>query len=179
MKISGFPARRHACDRRGERTYNQPSAVRRRTAARRGFTLIEAAMTTVIIGVAFMALLQLLAAGTVSNNKSGELTTAVTLANNINEWTVRTAYADLRDIAGGDGRTYDLPVDGRGIAMAGFEGWNQVVTINYVDPFTVTAIVPDEQVEPISRVSVVVNRNGQPVYTTSWLVGAGVWPPVP
>jgi hypothetical protein len=136
-------------------------------------------MTTVIIGVAFMALLQLLAAGTVSNNKSNELTTAVTLANNINEWTVRLPYADLRDIADGEGKTFDPPVDGRGVALSGFEGWSQAVTVQYVDPFLVTSAVPDEQVEPVSRVTVVVNRNGQQVCATSWLVGAGVWPPEP
>jgi hypothetical protein len=42
-------------------------------------------MVTVIVGVGVLAMLQLLAAGTVSNSDSAELTTAMTLANNIRE----------------------------------------------------------------------------------------------
>jgi prepilin-type N-terminal cleavage/methylation domain-containing protein len=150
-------------------------AGNRKESTRRGFTLIEAAMTTVIIGVAFTAVLQLLAAGTVCNTSSAKMTTAVTLANNINEWTIRTAYDDLREIADSKGRSFDVPVDGRGEKMEGFDGWSQVVSINYVDPFVVTSVVPDTQEEPMSRVTVVVNHNGQPVYQTNWLMGAGVW----
>jgi len=53
--------------------------------ARRGFTLIEAALTTVIIGVGVMSMMQLLAAGTASNLGSAELTTGINLAKNIRE----------------------------------------------------------------------------------------------
>jgi hypothetical protein len=122
-----------------------------------------------------MAVLQLLAAGTISNSESTELTTAVNLANNISEWTVRSGYDDLRTIATGAGKTFDPPVDGRGVAQSGFSGWSQHVTIKYVDPANLMLIVPDSQVEPTSRITVVVNRNGSAVYTTSWLAAAGQW----
>jgi prepilin-type N-terminal cleavage/methylation domain-containing protein len=61
---------------------------------RRGFTLIEAAMVTVIIGVGVVSMLQLLAAGTVSNSEGTELTTAINLANNIREMSLGLAYYD-------------------------------------------------------------------------------------
>lgn len=53
--------------------------------ARRGFTLIEASMTTMIIGVAFVAVMQLFAACTQQNRVGENLTTAMLLAENIQE----------------------------------------------------------------------------------------------
>jgi len=49
----------------------------------RGFTLIEAAMTTAIIGIGVVALLELLATGTRSNVNASELVTATNLAGKI------------------------------------------------------------------------------------------------
>jgi Tfp pilus assembly protein PilV len=57
-------------------------------AFRRGFTLIEAALAILIIGVGVTALLELLTAGTMSNSAGTELTTAINLANNIHEITI-------------------------------------------------------------------------------------------
>src|SRR4029079_2970899 len=68
-------------------------------AGRRGFTLIEAAMVTVIIGVGVVAMLQLLAAGPVSNSEGTELTTAINLANNVREMSLGLAYYDPTDMA--------------------------------------------------------------------------------
>jgi type II secretory pathway pseudopilin PulG len=60
----------------------------------RGFTLIEAAIVTVIIGVGVVGMLELLAAGTQSNSDGTELTTAINLANNIREMSLGLAYYD-------------------------------------------------------------------------------------
>src|SRR6266581_3800902 len=62
--------------------------------ARRGFTLIEAAITTVIIGVGCVAMLQLLASGTMANHDGAELTTGMNLAGNIRECMTGLRYAD-------------------------------------------------------------------------------------
>ena len=56
-------------------------------------------MVTVIIGVGVVAMLQLLAAGTVSNAEGTELTTAINLANNIREASLGLAYYDPTDMA--------------------------------------------------------------------------------
>src|SRR5258706_9513897 len=61
---------------------------------RRGFTLIEAAVTTVIIGVGCVAMLELLGSGTLANNDGAELTTAMNLAGNIRECMTGVAYTD-------------------------------------------------------------------------------------
>ena len=56
-------------------------------------------MVTVIIGVGVVAMLQLLAAGTVSNSEGTELTTAINLANNVREMSLGLAYYDPTDMA--------------------------------------------------------------------------------
>ena len=55
---------------------------------RSGFTLIEASLTTVIIGVGVVAMMQLLAVGTMSNISSFEQTTGVNVTKSVSEITV-------------------------------------------------------------------------------------------
>lgn len=158
-------------------TPNRPQ-FRTAAAPRRAFTLIEAMLVTVIVGVGVMAMLELLAAGTLVNGESNELTTAVQLANNINELCVRTKYQDLRTrVATSGGRVFDPPIDGRGNQMRGYQDWSQFVTVKYVEPHRLTVAVPDGQPEPTSQVRVEIRRYGKTVYTTSSIVAAATWPP--
>lgn len=62
--------------------------------SRRGFTLIEAALATVIIGIGVVSLLELLAAGSMSNGAATELTLAASLANNIHEISIGLPFTD-------------------------------------------------------------------------------------
>jgi len=68
----------------------------RRARCARGFTLIEAAMVTVICGVGVMSMLQLLAAGSAENGDAARLTTAMTLANNVREMSLALAFYDTQ-----------------------------------------------------------------------------------
>src|SRR4051812_27311045 len=63
-------------------------------ARRRAFTLMEASLVTVVIGVGVVAMLQLLATGTMVNGYSNEQTTAVNLANNIHEIALGLPFYD-------------------------------------------------------------------------------------
>jgi type II secretory pathway pseudopilin PulG len=141
---------------------------RGRGSSRGGFTLIEAAIATVIIGVAFTAMLQLIAKGTQANGQGTELTTAINLAGNIHEASIRVAYVDIFDLRA----THDPPVDARLQAISGMPGWSQVVGVNYVDQNNITQSVPDTQYEPTARVTVAILRNGKEVYRSSWLAAA-------
>ena len=134
----------------------------------RGFTLTETALATVIIGVAFTAMLQLLAAGTVANRESTEMTTAINLAGNIHEAAIRMGYADVFDLEG----THNPAVDATLTGIPGMPGWTQVVDVSYVDESRLTLPVPDTQYEPTARVTVTVRRNGKDVYTTNWIAAA-------
>src|SRR5262249_31563332 len=60
----------------------------------RGFTVIEGALVTSIISFGVVAMLQLLAAGTVSNGEGAEMTTAINLARNIREMMLGLSVAD-------------------------------------------------------------------------------------
>ncbi len=55
---------------------------------------MEAALVTIIVGVGVVAMLQLLAAGTMSNAESAESTIAQNLARNIRELSLGLAFTD-------------------------------------------------------------------------------------
>jgi prepilin-type N-terminal cleavage/methylation domain-containing protein len=141
-----------------------PAAAR----ARAGFTLIEAAIVTAIVGIAIVAMLQLMTAGSMANADSAESTTAVNLANNINEMLQGVNYTVLKSTY--DNQTYSPAIDATGAALTSFSGWAQQVSIKYVDHNLVTSVVPDTQIEPTCRVTVTVFHNGTPVYAASWLI---------
>ena len=145
-------------------------AARRVQRARRGFTLIEAAIVTAIVGIGIVGLLELLAAGSMANINSKQLTTAVFLANNVNEMMQGQDYDTLK--ATFDNKTYKPPKDGRGADLAGFNNWQQVVDVSYVLPNRLTSVVPDSQVEPTSRVTVKILANDEVIYQTQWIVAA-------
>jgi type II secretory pathway pseudopilin PulG len=75
---------------------DRPEAARLAGSARRrrGFTLIEAAVVTVIIGFGCVGMLELLAAGTMANSEGTELTTGINLANNIREMSLGLSFYD-------------------------------------------------------------------------------------
>lgn len=160
-----------------------PPSRRRRGS---GFTLIEAALVTVIIGVGVMAMLQLLAAGTVQNGAGAKMTTALALAGNVREltldlsfsdpsqtpaWgpetgeTTLASYDDLDDL---DGRSFNPPIDARRQTIADQAEWTQVVSVQCVDPDLITTVVPDGS-SPMARVTVTVLCDGQEVCSSSWL----------
>lgn len=145
-------------------------------------------MAMVIISVGVMAMLQLLAAGTVSNEDGAELTTAVNLANNVHEISLWLAFndptngsspstkesspANYNDIWDMNGDTYSPPLDVTRVPIAGYSNWSQQVTVSTVDPNNVTATRPNDPTQPTARVSVTVSHHGKQVYQASWLITA-------
>jgi hypothetical protein len=103
-----------------------------------------------------------------ANADSTQLTTAVYLANNVDEMLQGKDYTTLK--ATYDNRTYDPPVDATGGSLSGFSSWKQVVSVKYVDHNLLTSVVPDSQVEPTSRVTVTILHNGYAIYTATWVV---------
>ena len=135
-----------------------------------GFTLIEAAIVTAIVGLGIVGVLELIAAGSMANAASTELTTAVFLAQNVDEMMQGASYATLHSTY--DNSTYSPPKDGRGQNLSNFSGWSQVIDVSYVDPNRITFPVPDSQVEVTSVVTVQIVHNSRVIYTAKWLVAA-------
>jgi len=159
-----------------------------RSRSRRGFTLIETSMAMVIIGVALAAVLQLLAAGTNSNIAGKEMSTALNLANNIREIAsglaytdagnptsantkeaTPTAYNDIWDLNGG---SFNPPLDCSAQPISSLSGWQQVVSVQSVDPNNITATRPNDPTVPTARITVTVNHGGKYIYQASWVVCA-------
>lgn len=164
----------------------RPLAARRRS---RGFTLVEAALTMVIIGTGVLAMLQLLTAGTMSNSAAAELTTAVQLANNVHEIAVALPFKSttnptsttFKDTGGPanytyvwdlNGDSYSPPLDIRRNAIGNYSAWTQKVTVQSVDPTNLDAVRPNSVALPTARVTVVILHNTKTVYRASWLIAA-------
>jgi prepilin-type N-terminal cleavage/methylation domain-containing protein len=144
---------------RGGAVLPRPAKTRRR-----GFTLIEAAMTTVIVGVGFVATLTLVNAGTMNNARGAERTTAISLARNIRELTLQKTFAQLIAY---NGKNYSQAVDSRESPVTALSGWSQAVTVQPVDPNKLTTDITDTAPSAL-RVTVVVAHNEKNLATVSW-----------
>ena len=153
-------------------------------------TLIEAMLVTLIIGVGVVAMLQLLATGTVANADSHAIIQAVHLAGNVREMTCGVAFCDqeqpthwgpeqgesyqtfddVDDLDGFDSAAAGGPLDGRGRVLADLAHWSQRVEVETVDPDNLAAVVADGT-QPMARVTVTVSLRDKVVHRARWLVG--------
>ena len=161
---------------------------------RRGFTLIEAATTTVIIGVGCVAMLQLLGAGTVANHAGTEGTVAMNLAGNVREAMAGIAFADkttpshwgpetgegtvkqFNDVDDFDGwaSAPGTPINAKRDRLPEqYAGWEQQVKVECVqrDNLSVPTahLTLPPELRPTNRVTVYVIHNGRHVYSESWI----------
>jgi type II secretory pathway pseudopilin PulG len=137
---------------------------RPRRLRRRGFTLVEAAITTAIIGFGVMAMLELIATGTKHNVEGAELTTAINLAKNVREYTLGLRFDQVRNL---NGTTYSTPIDSRGQTIGSLSGWTQTVAVQPVEPPDLTASSTDPTPDVI-RVTIDVAHNNQHAGELSW-----------
>jgi type II secretory pathway pseudopilin PulG len=135
---------------RESRPYPHP---RRRT----GFTLVEAAITTAIIGLGFVAVMELFTGTTRQNATADHMTSAMMLAGQMEEMLALlpmddpttgsqtsfgpeeasvAQYDDLDDFAGaaGAGTTFSPPVDCRLQAIPSLSQYTQRITVTRVLP---------------------------------------------
>ena len=142
----------------------QTLAPKRRPSRRRagGFTLIEASLTTIIIGTGVLAILAAQQAYHMKNNWSTRTSTGMLLANEMRERTmalplhdpitgdttlgpeadetVALAYDDLDDFAGvvtagvGAGLTFNPPINALGLQVADLSDWTQTIRVENVLP---------------------------------------------
>ena len=124
---------------------------RTRTGAR-GFTLQEASLAVVIVAFGFLATMELFAACTEENRRSGQMTTAQMLATSIQELTVGMPFNDpyyatatigpeagetkerYNDVDDYDGFSSNPPVDSTRAPIAELRQYTQYVTVTAIDP---------------------------------------------
>lgn len=157
--------------------------------ARAGFTLIEVAVATVIVGTGIMALMVAAGSATRINDSGKKLTQSVFLAQELREWTLRLPFsdpdpADQGNPPGSDGSdpqvfvddlddlmdvTYSPPRDGQGSAIADMTDWSQTITLTWRDPSDLATVVSAGSSDFI-HVQVSLSCKGRQVVTTGWLV---------
>lgn len=123
------------------------------------------AITTAIVGLSIVSMLQLIAAGTMSNMEGSEMTTAVNLARNVREYTLQQTFATVQTL---DATTFYPPIDSRGVGIDSMAGWTQVVKVEVIDPNKVTANIVDATPDAV-RVTVTVKHNGAIVGNVNWI----------
>src|SRR5687767_14227459 len=126
-----------------------PAAPRRARASlgRRGFTLMEAMLATIIIGVGLLALMQLMGSLTAQNATAHQMTTARLLATNVHEAMAGLTFSDpaysntyfgpepgetlphYNDTDDFDGRTFSPPIDATRAVVPQLAQYSQEVSV--------------------------------------------------
>ena len=114
---------------------------------RSGFTLIEASLATVIVGVGLLAMIQLMASLTDQNQAAHQMTTARLLASNVQEAMAGLSFNDpaysttyfgpepgetlafYNDVDDFDGRSFSPPIDATRVPVVALGQYSQEVTV--------------------------------------------------
>jgi len=169
-----------------------------RVRSRRGFTLIEAALTMIIIGVGFFSMLELYATCSMQNRFSGNMTTAMLLANNVQEAMAGATFNDplsgklvfgpeagetlatFDDVDDFDNQTFNPPIDSMRQPIEELSKYSQSVTVVPVYPNRLssnsgsTPEISDSTYTGAVRITVTIVYTGQPetahvAHRMSWI----------
>ena len=129
-----------------------------------GFSLIEALMASVIIGIAVVGLL--LSSGSLTKvNAAGiEISTAEFLIEEVKSRCASMAYDDLPAFAG----TYSPPQDIYGTALTNFSAFSQQVTIENVSNSDFTEVVAEGGSDFV-RITARILLNGGEISSADWI----------
>src|ERR1700733_5299069 len=118
-----------------------------RTRTARGFTLIEAALATIIVGVGIVSTMTLFAACSQQASSANQITTATMLANNVHEALAGLSFGDptfghqyfgpepgetlatYNDIDDFDGSKFNPPIDAQRNQIPTLSKYTQWVTV--------------------------------------------------
>jgi prepilin-type N-terminal cleavage/methylation domain-containing protein len=157
-----------------------------------GFSLIEVALASAIIGIGIVALVASLGAASRVNDAGRDLTKAIFLADEIREWTVQLPFKDpdaadannppgpdgtdpqvfvddLDDLYNAAGLVFSPPRDGTGVAIANMTGWSEKLTLTWRDPNNFTQTV-SPGTSTVINVAASIRLRGKEIMATSWLV---------
>jgi len=130
-----------------------------------GFTLIEVAIATIIIGLAMTAMLISIAAGTRTSKASQQLTEAGFLAQEMREWTITVPFDELSDTVGG---IHYPPRDGMGQTINDMPSWAQIVLVTWRNPNDILQTIADGTSDLV-EINAYIIYDGKIVLNTRWL----------
>lgn len=161
---------------------------RKRTRTRRGFTLVETALATVIVGTGVLAIVSAQQVLLEKNEWSSMTSTATWLGNEIREMTLNlprhdpvthsefwgpeadelslTDYDDVDDFDGlGEGFVFSSqlgngPINAAREVIEDMDGWEQIVTVHSIDAFDIVTPLGDAETNMV-RVEVIVRYQGE------------------
>ena len=162
-------------------------ANRRNPAARGGFTLIEAMIAMLIVGLTIAALVASTGAFTRTNAAGIDLSTAEFLIEEIRELTAslpvidpvtgtanfgpeagETSLALCNDLDDFDGASYNPPIDINRTALTNFPNFTQQVQVQNVAVSNFTTVVADHTTN-FYRVTVTILMNGTALTSANWI----------
>lgn len=142
----------------------------------RGFTLIEAIISTLIVAGIFVAALTTVGAARATEAIDTERARGMLLAQELMNEILQQPFDDVDDY---NGRTESPPVDRDGDALPGFTGWTRSVRVEWV-----RLDAPNAAASPgsgVKRVTVTVQHAGRvaaelsALRTAAWGVPAELW----
>jgi len=162
---------------------------------RRGLTMFETALATVVVGTAITAIVQLIYAVTQENFYAQKTTTALTLANDMRELidglpladpavgvhlgptnglTQPSQFNDVEDFANFNANP---PIDAHCQAIAALSNWKQTVTITHIlsGNYNASDPVANDASVMMDRIQVLISYNPPgtvdwyPITTVEWL----------
>lgn len=129
-----------------------------------GFSLIEAMIAVLLVGLVVTALMLSNGSLTKVNAAGVDLSTAEFLIEQMREHVVALPYADLAALAAAS--PYSPPIDVNGNALAQFTAFSQQVTVQTVSP---ADLITPQAGSDFSRVTVSVLLNGSPINSATWI----------
>jgi prepilin-type N-terminal cleavage/methylation domain-containing protein len=162
------------------------------SACKRGFSLIEVLIATVLIGLSIAALVAANGSFSMANVTGADLSTAEFLAEQIRElttmlplvdpavttWTTLgpesgettvAAYDDVDDFDGFDSATLGAPISAGRTTLPDLAAFRQQVTVQKVNPSNFDQTWADNTTSNFARVTVTISQNGRQISSASWI----------
>ena len=182
-------------------TVREPHAEAQRAqrGIHRAFTLVEAVISAVVVGVMLVAALNTVGASRIGQQKTGDRTKGALLAQQLMTEILQQYYADPEnggfgldgdevgdgsrslwdDVDDYDGWSASPPQRKDGTVIAEFDGWERSVSVAWVNPYNLQAAVGTDL--GVKRITVTVTRDDVPIATqvavrTSGWDEATEWP---
>ena len=129
-----------------------------------GFTLLEALMAVLLVGLAIVSLLMSSGSLTKVNAAGVDISTAEFLMEQMRERVAMLPYADLAALE--TNSPYSPPVDVHGTALAEFGTFTQQVTVQEVSRVNLST---PQAGSDFSRITVIIQMNGASISTATWI----------